>query len=133
MLAKWDENIPFPCVGSVGWGEETKTVSSRRHCLVLYEFIIHLIIRLIRQITNIGTICSPFQGLSGIVLRCLCLSRAQTVLYNHITTEHHRGSKCSYNPSLLWGRLSMYFFPTLSKSQLFIVTGDGRTWLSWEG
>ena len=133
MLAKWDENIRFPCVGSVGWREEIKRVSSRRHCLLLYEFTIHLIIRLTRQITNVGTIYSPFQGLSGIVLGCLCLSRAQIVLYNHITTEHHRGLKCSYNPFLLWGRLSMHFFSTLSKSQLFIVTGDGRTWLKWEG
>ena len=54
MLEKRIENLHFPCVGSVGWQE--KIESSGSYCLLWYEFTMHLMIRLTRQIM-LGLLC----------------------------------------------------------------------------
>ena len=61
---------------------EKERESSKRCCLLLYEFTVHFIIGFTRQVTNVAMFYSPFQGFSGIAARCPCLSRAQVVLYN---------------------------------------------------
>lgn len=100
-----------------------REIEFRKICLLWYEFTMHLIIRLTQ--TNYAGIIMLHSRAQWNSIGHPCLYRAQVALYNHITTEHTKAPNVLIIP-FSFERSCQCIFSALSKSQLFIVTGDGR-------